>query len=72
MYHRSSSSACSGGNITSLLGRTSWSTVVVVTRVWVAHDVAVGREVTVDVHSPFECGELFVEPVCFHTMFNPL
>ena len=25
-----------------------------------------------DVHSPFECGKLLVEPVCFHTMFNPL
>ena len=25
-----------------------------------------------DVHPPFECGEAFMEPVRFHTMFNPL
>ncbi len=42
------------------------------TRVQLAHDVAVGGEVAVDVHLPFECGESFVEPVRFHIMFNPL
>ncbi len=24
------------------------------------------------VHAAFEGGEVFMEPVCFHTMFNPL
>jgi len=41
-------------------------------RVWAVHDVAAGGEVTVDVHLLFECGEAFMEPVHFHTMFNPL
>ncbi len=72
MYHRSSSATCSGGNITSLSGRTSWSTVAVATRVWVVHDIAAGGEVMVDVHLPLERGEPFVEPVRFHIMFNPL
>jgi len=30
------------------------------------------REFLADVHSTLECGEAFVEPVRFHTMFNPL
>ena len=41
-------------------------------RVQAVHGVAAGGEVVADVHSPFECGELFMEPVHFHTMFNPL
>ncbi len=62
----------SGGNITSLSGRTSWSTAAVAARVWAAHDEAAGGEVAADVHSSFQGGEPFVEPVCFHTIFNPL
>ncbi len=72
MYRRSSSATCPGSNITSLSGGTFWSTAVVAARVWAAHDIAAGREVTADVHSPFEWGKLFVEPVHFHMMFNPL
>src|SRR6266851_2479344 len=73
MYHGSSSAACSGGNITPPLGRTSWSTPAVLTRVRAAGDeVVVPGEFLADVHSPFECSEAFVEPVRFHTMFNPL
>ena len=41
-------------------------------RVWAAHDVAAGGEVAADVHLPFECGKALVEPICFHTMSNPL
>src|SRR5712671_6335156 len=73
MYHGSSSAACSGGNITFSLGGTPWSTPVVSTRVWAAGDkVATPWEFLADVHPAFECGEAFVEPVRFHTMFNPL
>src|SRR6266851_362416 len=73
MYHGSSSAACSGGNITLSLGGTSWSTLAVSTRVGVAGDevVAPGKLLS-DVHPALECGEAFVEPVRFHTMFNPL
>ncbi len=73
MYHGSSSAACSGGNITLSSERTSWSTPAVSTGVRAAGDevVAPGEFLT-DVHLPFECGEAFVEPVRFHTMFNPL
>jgi len=45
---------------------------VVATRVWVVHDVAVGGEVVMDVYSPFECGKLLMESIHFHMMFNPL
>src|SRR6266851_3760912 len=72
MYHGSSSSICLGGNITSLSGRTSWSTTAVATRVRAVHDIAAGGEVVADVHLSFERGELLMEPVRFHTMFNPL
>src|SRR5712671_611887 len=73
MYHGSSSAACSGGNITFSSGGTSWSTPAVSTRVGAAGDeVVAAREFLVDVHPPFECGEVFVEPVRFHAMFNPL
>src|SRR5712671_6335619 len=73
MYHGSSSAACSGGNITLSSEGTSWSTPAVSTRVWAACDeVVAAREFLADVHLPFECGEAFVEPVCFHAMFNPL
>src|SRR6266851_9452861 len=73
MYHGSSSDACSGGNITPSLERTSWSTPAVSTRVGAARDEVVAPgELSADVHPAFECGEAFVEPVCFHTMFNPL
>src|SRR5712671_2776226 len=73
MYHGSSSAACSGGNITFSLGGTPWSTPVVSTRVWAAGDkVATPWEFLADVHPALECGEAFVEPVRFHTMFNPL
>ena len=44
----------------------------VATRVWVVHDIAAGGEVVADVHLSFERGELLMEPVRFHTMFNPL
>src|SRR6266851_6549456 len=73
MYHGSSSAACSGGNITLSLGGTSWSTLAVSTRVGVAGDevVAPGKLLS-DVHPALECGEAFMEPVRFHTMFNPL
>src|SRR5216683_5047763 len=73
MYHGSSSAACSGGNITFSLGRTSWSTLAVSTGVRAVGDkVVAARELLADVHLSFECGEAFVEPVRFHTMFNPL
>src|SRR5712671_5451261 len=73
MYHGSSSAACSGGNITLSSERTSWSTPAVSARVLAAGDkVVMPREFLVDVHPPFECSEAFVEPVRFHTMFNPL
>src|SRR6266853_807984 len=73
MYHASSSATCSGSNITPFSGRTPWSTPAVLMRVRVAHDVVVvAREFLVDVHLAFECGEMFVEPIHFHTMFNPL
>src|SRR5216683_5940569 len=73
MYHGSSSAACSGGNITSFLGRTLWSTPAVSTRVRaVCDEVVVAWELLADVQSALECGEAFVEPVRFHTMFNPL
>src|SRR5216683_7481157 len=73
MYHGSSSAACSGGNITSFLGRTPWSTPAVLTRVRAACDKVVAAwEFLADVQSPLECSEAFVEPVRFHTMFNPL
>src|SRR6266851_4592144 len=73
MYHGSSSAACSGGNITLSSGGTPWSTPAVLTRVWAAGDeVMASREFLADVHPALECGEMFVEPVCFHTMFNPL
>ena len=64
---------CSGGNITLSSGGTPWSTPAVSTRVGVAGDKVVAAwEFLADVHSPFEHGETFVEPVRFHTMFNPL
>src|SRR5216683_8398609 len=73
MYHGSSLAACSGGNITLSSEGTPWSTPAVLTRVGAAHDEVVAAwELLADVHPPFECGEAFVEPVCFHTMFNPL
>src|SRR5216683_6225453 len=73
MYHGSSSAACSGSNITFSSERTPWSTPVVSTRVQAACDeVVVAREFLADVHPAFECGEAFMEPVHFHTMFNPL
>src|SRR5713101_7300697 len=73
MYHGSSSAACSGGNITPFSGRTPWSTPAVSTRVGAAGDEVVPtRELRPDVHPAFEGGEAFVEPVRFHTMFNPL
>ncbi len=73
MYHGSSLAACSGSNITLPSGRTSWSTLAVSTRVGAACDEVVAAwEFLADVHPAFECGEAFVEPVCFHTMFNPL
>ena len=73
MYHGSSSAACSGGNITLSSGGTPWSTPAVSTRVGTAGDeVVVAGELLADVHPPFEVGEAFVEPVRFHTMFDPL
>src|SRR5712671_3158376 len=73
MYHGSSSAACSGGNITLSSGRTPWSTLAVSTGVGAAGDeVVAARQLLADVHPPFERGEAFVEPVRFHTMFNPL
>src|SRR6266851_3489115 len=72
MYHGSSLAACSGGDITSFLGRTSWSTVVVATRVWMVWGEVAYGEVMPDVHLTLELGELFVEAVCFHPVFDPL
>src|SRR6266851_10527644 len=73
MYHGSSSAACSGGNITPSSERTPWSTPAVSTRVGPARDeVVAAGEFLADVHPPFEGCEAFVEPVRFHTMFNPL
>src|SRR5712671_2891941 len=73
MYHGSSSAACLGGNITPSSGRTPWSTPAVSTRVGVAGDeVVTSGELLADVHPTFERGEAFMEPVRFHTMFNPL
>src|SRR5216684_7553712 len=73
MYHGSSSAACSGSNITLSSGRTPWSTPAVSTRGGAARDeVVAARQFLADVHPPFEGGEAFVEPVHFHTMFNPL
>src|SRR5216683_8275203 len=73
MYHRSSSAACSGGNITPFSGRTPWSTPAVSTRVGAAGDeVVAAGEFRPDVHPAFKGGEAFVEPVRFHAMFNPL
>ncbi len=72
MYHRSSSAACSDGNITSLLGRTSWSTVVVLMRVWAAQGIVVHGEVAVDVHPAFKLGESFMEATSLHAVFDPL
>jgi len=72
MYHRSSSSAHLGGNITSPSGRTSWSTAVVATRVWVAWGIVAHGEVAVDVHPALELGELLMEAICLHMVFNPL
>src|SRR5712671_1167696 len=73
MYHGSSSAACLGGNITPSSGRTPWSTPAVSTRVGVAGDeVVTSGKLLADVHPALECGEAFVEPVRFHTMFNPL
>ncbi len=73
MYQGSSSAACSGGNITLSSERTFWSTPAVLTRVRAACDEVVAlQEFLMDVHPSFECSEAFVEPVCFHAMFNPL
>ncbi len=73
MYHGSSSAACSGGNITLSSERTPWSTPAVSTRVRAARDEVVAAcEFLTDVHPAFECGEMFVEPVHLHTMFDPL
>ena len=73
MYHGSSLAACSGGNITFSSEGTPWSTPVVSTRDGAAGDeVVMSGEFLADVHPAFECGETFVEPVHFHTMFNPL
>src|SRR6266851_7222629 len=73
MYHGSSSAACSGGNITLSSVGTPWSTPAVSTRVGAAGNkvVAPGKLLS-DVHPALECGEAFMEPVRFHTMFNPL
>src|SRR5713101_2468007 len=73
MYHGSSSAACLRGNITLSSGRTPWSTPAVSTRVGAAGDEVVAPgEFLADVHPALECGEAFMEPVRFHTMFNPL
>src|SRR6266851_10207513 len=63
---------CSGGNITSLSGRTSWSTTVVAMRVWAVQGIVVHWEVTVDIHPAFELGESFMKAVCLHAVFDPL
>src|SRR5216684_3299236 len=73
MYHGSSSAACSGGNITLSSERTSWSTPAVSARIRAVCDkVVAAGEFLPDVHPAFKGGEAFVEPVRFHTMFNPL
>src|SRR6266851_4921892 len=73
MYHGSSSAACSGSNITLSSVGTPWSTPAVSMRVGAASDeVVTAGEFLADVHPALECGEAFVEPVRFHTMFNPL
>jgi len=73
MYHGSSSAACSGSNITFSSERTPWSTPAVSTRVRAACDeVVAAQELLADVHPAFECGKAFMEPVRFHTIFNPL
>src|SRR6266853_240926 len=73
MYHGSSSAACSGGNITFSSERTSWSTPVVSARVQAACDeVVAARKFLADVHPAFEGSKAFMEPIRFHTMFNPL
>src|SRR6266851_2631708 len=70
MYQGSSSAACLGGNITSPLGWTSWSTVAVVVRVWVAGGVVADWEFPVDVEASFKVAELFMETVCLYLVFN--
>src|SRR5216683_8058476 len=72
MYHRSSSAACLGSNITSPSGWTSWSTVVVVMRVWVVWGIVAGQEVAVNIHPAFELCELLVETICLHVVFDAL
>src|SRR6266851_5950733 len=64
MYQGSSSAACLGGNITSPLGWTSWSTVAVVVRVLVAQGVVSRQELLSDV------GEVFIEPIGLHVVFD--
>jgi len=41
-------------------------------RVWVMWAVVAHGEVAVDVHVAFELGKLFVEPVGFHAVLDPL
>src|SRR6266853_5729711 len=73
MYHGSSLAACSGSNITLSSERTSWSTLVVSTRVRAAGDEVVAPgEFLADVYPAFEHSEAFVETVRFHAIFNPL
>ena len=73
MYHGSSSAACSGGNITLSSGGTPWSTPAVSTRDGaVGDEVVAPREFLANVHPAFKRSEVFVEPVRFHVMFNPL
>ncbi len=70
MYHGSSLAACLGGNITSPSGWTSWSTAVVVVRVWVAQGIVVDWELMADVYAAFEVCESFMEAVHLHAVFN--
>src|SRR6266851_5042676 len=72
MYQGNSLATCWGGNITSLSERTSWSTMAVSTRVGAALGVVAHWEVVVDVHMALKLGESFMEPVCFHVVFDAL
>ncbi len=70
MYHGSSLATCLGGNITSPLGWTSWSTTAVAARVWVTWGIVADWEFLADVHVAFEvCGSL-METVCLHAVFD--
>src|SRR5216683_5235984 len=70
MYQGSSCAACSGGNITSPLGWTFWSTVAVAVRVLPMWGEVVRSELPADVQLALEVGEAFVEPERFHVVFN--